>query len=163
MLTKMLGHASVATAAVLGVGLGAWLFAAPPAGALVDTAHIISGGAGIGGGTIFLTPSGAGYSADFPSAGLGESVAQVPFPAGTLSKLRVKLFTENAPSGGSVSVMVRVNGANTTVTCSLPASGICTSGTKTKAVNNNGLVAIRVTSNLADAGNVAIAYTLQLD
>jgi hypothetical protein len=153
----------MAAAALAGAGLGAWLFAGPPARALENNSQIISGGVGIGGGTVFVTPSGPGNSADFPSAGIGESVAQAPFPAGTLSKLRVKLFTQNVPTGGSLSVMVRVNGADTTLTCSLTASGVCTSGNKTKSVNNNGLVALRLTSDLTDAAHTQVSYTLQFD
>jgi hypothetical protein len=155
MNTRMLSYVSVAAAALAGVSLGAWLFAGPPARALEDTAHIIVGLAGVGGGTGFLSPSGGGFNT--------EAKSQTPFPAGTLSKLRVKLTTDNVPTGGSFTLMVRVNGADTNLTCSLTASGICTSGNKAKALNNNGLVGIRIDSDLTDAGGTAVTWSFQLD
>jgi hypothetical protein len=155
MKTNLLGYGSVTAAALGGMGLGAWLFAAPPVRALEDTAQIIAGSGSAGTGTIFAAPSGSQYVAEAP--------ASVPFPSGTLSKLRVNLTTQNVPTGGSVSVTVRVNGADTNVTCSLAASGICTSGNKAKALNNNALVALRVTSDLADAGTQNFTYSFQLD
>ena len=96
-----------------------------------------------------MAPSG-------PGTGFGESFAQTPFPAGTLSKLRVRLITQNVPTSGSLTAMVRVNGADSTLTCTLTETGVCTSGNKTKAVNNNGLVALQITSDLADAGNTSV-------
>jgi hypothetical protein len=162
MKTKLLGYASVAAATLAGVGLGAWLFGGPPARALEDAAQIITGG-GSAGGTIFMVPSGSQYGPDSPGPGLGESSASVPFPSGTLSKLRVNLTTGNVPTGGSLTVMVRVNGADTNLTCTLTASGICTSGNKAKALNNNALVALRVVSDLTDAGGQNLTYSLQLD
>jgi hypothetical protein len=158
MNTRMLSYGSVAAAALAGVGLGAWLFAGLPARALVDTAHILAGKVEVG-GEAFVIPSGSAVD-----IGLGESFAQVPFPAGTLSKLRARLMTTNVPAGGSLSVMVRVNGADTNVTCSVAAAGgICTSGNKAKALNNNALVALRITSDLVAAGNTFVFYTLQFD
>jgi hypothetical protein len=154
--SKMLSYVSIAAAALAGVGLGAWLFAGPPARALEDTAHIITGATGVGGGTSFLAPSGTSFGAT-------ESKAQTPLPAGTLSKLRVKLTTDNVPSAGDLTVMIRVNGVDTNVTCTLAASGICTSGNKAKALNNNALVTLRITNNLTDAGGTAVSYSMQLD
>jgi hypothetical protein len=156
MMSKTFSYISFAAVTMAGGALCAWLFAVPPARALVDTAQILIGSNGIGGGTIFMSPSGT-------SASVTESRVQVPFPAGTLSSLRVRLVTENVPTGGSLSAMVRVNGIDTTLTCSLVASGICTSGNKQKAVNNNGLVSLRVDSDLADAGITTMLFSLQFD
>jgi hypothetical protein len=155
MKTNLLGYGSVAASALGGVALGAWLFAAPPVRALEDTAHIIMGGTGIANGSSFVSPLGNGYG--------NEAKAQTPFSAGTLSKLRVKLTTDNVPTAGAVTVVVRVNGADTNVTCSLTASGICTSGNKAKALNNNALVSMRITNDLTDAGGTVVTWSFQLD
>jgi len=165
MMTRTLGHVSAGAGAAFTVCLSAWLLAAPPAGALVDTAHVVSGGSTLGRGLTRFTAPGLAtiYQADFLGAGLGESAAQILMPAGTLSKLRVKILTEAAPSSGSFTAMVRVNGADTVLTCQLSATGQCSSGNKSKALSNNALVAVRVSNNFPDSGAVAFSYTLQFD
>ena len=166
MLSKMLGHVSVVTAALLGVGLGAWLFAAPSARALVDTAHVVGGGGAVGEATTNFQSPGLGniYSNDFPAAGLGESAAQMLMPAGTLSKVRVKITTTTAPSSGAFTLMVRVNGADTVLTCQIPfGSTQCSTGNKTKGLLTNSPLAVRVTNNFVSSGNIAFTYTMQFD
>jgi hypothetical protein len=165
MLTDKFRHIPLATSAtVLMAGLGCWLLATPRAGALVDTAHVLSGGGTIGAQTLFTSPGNStAIGIDFPAAGLGEIGAQVLMPAGTLSKLRVKITTETAPSSGALTVMVRVNGADTVLTCQLAATGQCSSGNKVKGLANNSPLAIRVANNLVDSGQVAYTYSLQFD
>jgi hypothetical protein len=166
MVTRILGYLSLAAATMVGGALGAWLFAAPPARALVDTAHVISGGTTTGGvASPFFTAPGLGNIYIATGFGnQGEEAAQVLFPAGTLSKLRVKLTTENAPTSGTFTLMVRVNGTDTNLTCSLTEAGTCSAGNKVKALNNNALLAIRVTNTLnAGAGAQAFTYSMQFD
>ena len=165
MLTQRLRHVLLGPAGkVLGVGLSVWLLAAPPAAALEDTALVLMGGqATTGGQTRFLAPGTPfNQTADFPGVGLGEQSVQLRLPKGQLRDLRVNLTTETVPTGGSFTLMVRVNGANTLLTCSVAATGDCNS---TKKVNlaAGSRVAIRTVNTLTDAGNTIFTYTLIYD
>jgi hypothetical protein len=165
MMTRMSAFLSIASAAMFGVGLGAWLFAAPPARALIDTAHVLSGGSTLGEFQTRFTAPGlaAVYDPDIPAPGLGEGAAQIVMPAGTLSRLRVKMQTAAFPTIGSFTAMVRVNGADTALTCSLNAPGTCSTGGKVKGLNNNALLAVRVSNTFTDSGAITFSYTLQFD
>ena len=167
MMTKMLRHVPMAAAVtVLVAGLGVWLLATPPARAVVDTAHLISGGSNQSEGVTAWTAPGLAntYTTDFPSAGLGESSAQLNMPAGTLSRLRVKVTTAAAPASGSFTLMVRVNGADTTLTCSVAGTGQCNAGNKVKGLLNNSLLAIRTSNTFTGTGgSIGYTYSMLLD
>jgi hypothetical protein len=150
---------------VAGIGFGAWLLAATPAGALNDNEQLLSGsGTSIGGATLWSSPGGTQYPDNFPAPGKGESAAQLRMSAGVLSALRVKLTTQTTPSSGTLSVRVRINGANTALTCTVTAGGNCNSpnGT-TVAVAANDKLAVRISNNFPGGNDIAYTYTLQFD
>jgi hypothetical protein len=151
------------TALLLGIALGPWPVTG--ANALEDTTQLLTGGnSGSAGGTRFTAPGlGNTYNADFPGTGLGESAAQIRMTAGVLSKLRVKVVTEGTQDSGTVTVMVRLNGADTELTCSVGiAGGECGAGGKSITILNGDLLAIRVASTYNE-GFWAYTYTLLYD
>ena len=165
MIIDNLRRIPIATSAtVLMAGLGIWLLATPRAGALDDTSQVLTGGHLMQAGQIVLTSPGytqAQAESDFNNQ--GEAFVQLLMPAGTLSKLRVKVTTATAPTSGSFTLMVRVNGADTNLTCTVNGPGTCSTGTKVKALANNSRLAIKTTSNFVDAGTIGYTYTMQLD
>jgi hypothetical protein len=165
MLTDKLRHVPLATSAtVLMAGLGCWLLAVPRVGALEDTSQLITGGHLMAAGQIVLTSPGFTQALAADQFGnQGESAVQMLMPAGTLSKLKVKVTTESAPSSGSFTLMVRVNGGDTNLTCTVNGPGTCSTGNKTKALSNNSLLAIKTTSNFVGANTIIYTYTVQLD
>jgi len=151
--------------ATLGVVLGVVPVALTPADALNRERQILSGGFNQGpSATLLYTAPGwtTALDANYPNTGDGENAAQLRMPAGTLSRLRVRVRTQNAPTSGTLTVMVRINGANSTVTCSVSGTGNCNSPNAV-AVPNNGRFAIQVNSTLADEGNWTLTYTLEFD
>src|SRR5262245_28516066 len=100
-------------------------FAAGPAPALDDAKQVFTGGnSGSGPSTRYSAPGiGNIYPIDFPSTGKGDAAAQIRMPAGTLSDLRVRVQTEGTATTGSVTVKLRVNGVDTTMSCSLGING----------------------------------------
>ena len=56
---------------------------------------------------------------DYPDTGEGEAATQIRMAAGTLKNLRVHVQTQNVPSGGSLIATVRINGADTALTCTV--------------------------------------------
>ena len=59
--------------------------------------------------------------------------------------------------------MVRVNGADTPLTCSLAGTGECNAGSKVKGLNNNSLLAVRASNNFVGSGVLSWNYTMLLD
>jgi len=160
MFTQQLRHVPLGPfGKVMGIGMGIWLLVTPAA-----AQQVLSGmNSTTENSTRFTAPGGGNqFTADFPGAGLGEQAAQILMRAGTLSKLKVRVTTATVPSSGTFSVMVRVNGIDTALTCSVAATGQCSTGTKTKALANNSLLAIRASNNFVDAGALAYTYTLLL-
>jgi hypothetical protein len=172
MLIEKLRHVPVvASATVLATGLGVWLLATPPVRAIDNPLQIIAGGSSQAegstqGGTVtnWTSPGLANvFGPDFPNTGLGEQSAQLNMPAGTLSRLRVRVTTQNAPSSGTFTLMVRVNGADTQLTCTLNGTGECNAGNKVKGLNNNSLLAVRASNNFVGSGTFAWNYSMLLD
>jgi hypothetical protein len=165
MFTDKLRHVPMGlSATVLMAGLGCWLLAAPLARALDDTSQVLTGGHLMAAGQIVLTSPGftqAQAESDFSNQ--GEAFVQMLMPAGTLTRLRVKVTTETAPSSGSFKLMVRINGADTNMTCNVTGPGMCTTGTKVKTIPNNARLAIKTTSDFVDAGTIGYTYTIQFD
>jgi hypothetical protein len=160
---KRLRHVQIGLVgkATMGIGLAAWLLAAPPAAA----AQLLIGNVNAtADSTRYSAPGGQNqYTIDSPGVGLGEQAAQVRMLAGTLFKLRVRVTTQNVPDSGTLEVMVRVNGTNTQLKCSVAGSGECSSGGKTKAVTNSSLMAVRISNDFVNPGSIAVTYSLFLE
>lgn len=86
-----------------------------------------------------------------------EKLAQTRLPSGKISKLKVNVFFPPAPNpGGNGAFMVRLNGANTALGCSVITTGKTASCSSNAVVNvpNNGRLDIRLT-NTSGNGNSA--------
>jgi hypothetical protein len=83
-------------------------------------------------------------------------------PAGSLSRLRVNVVTQNVPSSGFLRVMLRINGANTTLTCIVTGTGVCNRNPAV-AVPNNAMVTFRASNNFVGSGFVAWSATMEFD
>lgn len=155
------GNALFRVAAVVGgVIVSVWLLTATPSGALVDTSQVLSGGNFVSNtDTYWTSPGAAQIGVATHGLAMAESMVQLRMPEGVLSTLRVKITTQNVPSSGSFTVMVRKNGVNTVLTCQRTASGDC-NGPGSVAFANNERLAIRVTNSFVGAGNVGYTYTL---
>ena len=135
------------------------------AAALTDGQQLLVGGtSGSASGTRYGAPGLANtYNDDFPATGLGESAAQIRMTAGTLGKFRLAVVTEGTATSGTVTVTVRLNGANTVLTCSVGTDGgDCGSGGKAIAIADGDKIAIRVVSTL-DVGFWTYSYTMIYD
>jgi hypothetical protein len=167
MIFRWLRYIPFKTPAVIaGLGLAVWLLAAPQAGALSNRQQILIGGGSFGGvSPIYTSPGLANlYGQDFPSTGKGETAAQARMSGGgVLSVLFVRLQTQNVPSSGSLTVTVRVNGADTAMTCTVGGSGQCAYTASTVTINNGDRLAIQVTNDFTGAGNLAFNYSLLFD
>jgi hypothetical protein len=152
---------------VLGLGLALWSFAAPPAGALNNRQQILSGGSSLN--STITTAWGApglqnAVTDDWPAAGLGERSTQIRMSGGgVLSLLWVRITTQNVPSSGSLTVTVRVNDADTTLTCTVLASGQCQTGAASVTIPNGARLAVRLDNAFVGAGNFSYTYTMLLD
>jgi len=166
MLMQQLRHVLLGPIGkTMGIGLGVWLLATPPVAAVENTAQLLSGGIGaVEGQTRYTAPGSVhNLTPDSPGPGLGEQAVQIRIPKGQLRDLRVSVTTESVPSSGSLTVMVRLNGANTLLTCSVTQTADCNS---IKAVNVPGggsRLAIRHSNNFVDAGSILLSYTLIFD
>ena len=147
-------------AAILAAGacFGSWLPAPTPAKALEDASQLLSGGIiGMAAGqTSFSAP---GVAAISPGQIKGESSVQIRMPAGQLRNLRVRLTSVTVPSAGVLTVVVRKNAANTTLTCELTQAGECASNA-TVAIADNDKLSVRVINNFTGSGLMALTYTL---
>jgi len=145
-------------------GLAGWLLATPPVRALVDGQQLLSGlQSATENSTRFTAPGGGNqFLTDFPGAGLGEQAASIRMPAGTVGALRVNVTTQNVPDSGTFSVMVRLNGADTLLTCQVAGTGFCTKLANV-TVRNNDLLAIRASNNFVNAGSMTYSYTMTYD
>ena len=144
---------------------GAVLTAATPARALDDGEQLLVGGnSGSAGGIRYTAPGLANiYGADFPGTGLGEQAAQIRMTAGTLEKLRVNVVTQGNATSGNVAVTVRINEADTVLTCTVgTAGGDCGSGGKSIAIANGDKLAVEVASTL-DAGFWSFTFSMIYD
>jgi hypothetical protein len=145
----------------LGIGLALCMLAAPPAAA----AQLLIGGSSTTENSTRFSAPGLGnqYTADFPGTGLGEEAAQVRTIVGTLSKFRVRVRTATNPSAGSFTVTVRVNGADTQLTCTLNGPGDCSAGNKVKALTNSSLLSVSASNDFADAGSITYSYSMMFE
>jgi hypothetical protein len=151
--------------ATLGVGIATGMLLMSPARTLEDNRQILSGGNSVGPGAILFSGPGMSniYNANFPGPGQGEGAAQIRLPPGELTALRVNVHTENPPTpGGKLNVMVRVNGTNSKLSCSVAGPGDCTS-MNTVILPKESRVTIRVTNTLIDAGFVTFTYSMTYD
>ena len=138
---------------------------AGPAAALDDGQQILAGGtSGSGAGVRYGAPGLANtYNLDFPDTGLGEVAAQIRMTEGKLSKFRVSVATQGNATSGSVTVTVRLNEADTVLTCTVGTDGgDCGSGAKSVNVVNGDRLAVEVDSTL-DQGFFAYSYTMLYD
>ena len=148
-----------------GMGLAVWFLAAPPAEALNNRQQLLLGGGNWGGvSPVFSAPGMPIVGNDFPSAGMGETGVQVRMSGGgVLSVLFVRLRTQNVPSSGSLTVMVRINGADTAMTCQVFGSGQCAFTASTVTINNGDRLALRITNDFVGAGSLIVSYSMLLD
>ena len=148
----------------LGLAAALSLATAVSAHALSDTKQImVAGTSQVEGGLSYAGPGMSNvFGADFPNTGLGEQAASVRMPAGSLSRLRVNVVTQNTPSSGFLRVMLRINGANTTLTCIVTGTGICNRN-QTVAVPNNALVTFRISNNFVGSGLLTWTATMEFD
>ena len=93
------------------------------------------------------------------SGGKGESAVQIRMPAGTLRRLRVKLTTQTVPSAGILTIVVRRNGNNTTLTCELSKAGECGSN-EVVAFAENDKLSVRMINNFTGSGVMGLTYVL---
>ena len=152
----------------LGIGLGFWLLTPPPLAALPDTQLYLTGGQSTAGdpdtpsvryvapGTLFNN------SIDFPGTGLGEMAVQMPMRQGRFKRLDVNLTTQNVPASGTFTLMVRRNGVDTAMSCSLTVSGTCSS-TNNVAFNNGAKLSLKWTNSMDSPGNSQFTYVLVYD
>ena len=143
----------------------AMLVVAAPARALDDAQQLLVGGNSGSASSVRYTAPGLAniYGADFPGTGLGEQAAQIRMTAGTVGKLRVNVVTQGTATSGGVTITVRVNEADTILTCAVgTAGGECGSGGKAIAVANGDRLAVKVASTL-DQGVWAFTFTLIYD
>ena len=128
-----------------------------------DVRQILSGGFNQGGAfTNGFTGPGwtTTLSPNYPDSGEGEAATQIRMVAGTLKNLRVHVQTQNVPSSGSLTLTVRINGANTALTCTVTATGDCTS-TASVSINDNDRLALEITNSFPDEGNWTLTYSIQ--
>jgi hypothetical protein len=159
---------------VYGVGVGVW-FLVTPAGALNNRQSILTGGFYVG-----LTKSGPSitrqplvytapgllyaYGPDEPALGRGEQAAQLRMTGGgVLSSLWVKVITQSVPTSGSLVATVRINGADTALTCQVFGTGQCQSGAATVAVPNGARMAVAVAHDFVNEDRIALTYSMLLD
>jgi hypothetical protein len=163
---RLSGVATGAMLVTLGVWLGAWLFS-PPARAVVDSRQLLSGGSSMTAGNTFWSAPGLQntFTNNFPATNRGERASQIRISdGGVLYKLRVRVTTENVPGGGSATVMVRINDADTALTCSVAGgTGECNTGETTVNVPNAARLAVRTTNNLVNPGSFTVVYSMLLD
>ena len=147
------------------VALAAMVLGSRVAAAAGATDRVLTGGFSSGTTSPAWTSPGLSnvYGNDFPETGAGESSAQMRMPEGILRRLRVSLKDRNQTSG-TVTVMVRLNGADTALTCTVNVVGICgTPAGVEVAMNAGDLLAIRVDNNLTNEDGVLLTYTIQFD
>ena len=65
--------------------------------------------------------------------------------------MRVKLTTQTVPSGGILTIVVRRNGNNTTLTCELSKAGECGSN-EIVAFAENDKLSVRMINNFTGSG-----------
>jgi hypothetical protein len=152
---KAFSVTAILTAAAL---FGSWLLAPTPAKALEDASQLLSGGI-LGmttGQTYFSAP---GVPAISTGQIKGESSIQIRMPAGQVRNLRVRLTSVTTPSAGVLTVVVRKNAANTTLTCELTKAGECASNAIISFADNDKL-SVRVINNFTGSGLMGLTYTL---
>lgn len=132
--------------------------------ALDDARQILTAGSSQGQGTVQFTGPGMSnvYTPDFPNTGLGEQAASIRFPAGSLSNLRVNVVTSSAPSSGMFRARVRINGADTTLSCMVTGTGICTR-VPAIVVHANDLVTLKVENTFVGSGSLAWTASMEFD
>ena len=147
---------------VAGVCLCLCLFIAAPT--VSQAAQVLSGGGVMADpGVAFTSPGLLLYDANIPVPGAGEKAVQLRMPPGTLSRLRVRVITGNVPSSGSLSVTVRINGADSVLTCSVAGTGNCSNAGSVTLPTANKRLSIRIANGLVAAGNTAFTYTVEFE
>ncbi len=112
-----------------------------------------------GAGGVFTATPGIFYSPSNHFFTPNETAAQQRMPKGALSTLRVHVDTDSIPTSGAFTIMVRVNGQPTLLTCTLTGPGDCDSGASVSFADDS-RVAIMVSHDLTDAGNINFTYTM---
>jgi len=154
--------------AVIAASISLLIAAVQPTTALAldDNVQLLIGGSNEGFTplTIFTAPGlTTAVVANSPGLGLGESAAQIRMVAGTLGKFRASVVPSGEANSGTVTLMVRVNGVDTELTCSVAvAGGECGSGGKTVTLLNGDRLSVRVVSTL-NMGSFAYTYTMTYD
>ena len=121
----------------------------PPATPQIFTGEVSAGGSAI----FFGAVTGVG------GASPTEALAQTLMPRDCVAQ-DLQVSTTPALAGGeSIVITLRVNGADTTVTCTVPAGGaVCNSGTATQALTAGTIVGMRV--DFVTAGTTSVRYGL---
>jgi hypothetical protein len=157
---------------VYGLGVGVW-FLVTPADALNNRQGLLIGAgiispaskAGAAPALRFTAPSLSDtYDPDFPRRGLGETAAQIRMTGGgVLSNFWLKILTTNVPASGSLVATVRINGADTALTCQVFGTAQCNSGPATVNVPNGARLSVAFASDFPDSGAMAFTYSMLLD
>jgi hypothetical protein len=96
-----------------------------------------------------------------PIASSTENQVQMRMSPGTVSKLRVTMRTIGTLTGsGQLTATVRINGANTTVTCQMSAAGDCDSGTASVAVADDDRLTVMISNNFSGSPTIVVQWTL---
>lgn len=149
--------------------IGLWIPAALapiPAFALGDTMQLLSGGGTFADpGTGFTSPGLVYvYGPNDFGTNKGERAAQLVMPAGILSALRVRVLTQQNPSSGALTVTVRLNGADTPLTCSTVGTATCHTPPGASAnVSNNARLSVKIANTFVGAGNLSFTYSFLFD
>jgi len=102
------------------------------------------------------------YGVDFPNTGQGEQAASIRMSAGSLSNLRVNVVTATVPASGMLRVKLRINGADTAMTCMVTGTGIC-NRTSAVSVATNDLVTLMVYNTFVGSGVLSWTATIEYD
>jgi hypothetical protein len=129
-----------------------------------EVRQILSGGFNQGASlaTVYHAPGWVtALQPTYPSASDGENAIQIRLPEGTLSRLSIRVRTATAATGGSYVVTVRINGADTALTCTVTGQADCTTAANvTVPVNDGDRLALEITSTLANEGNNTVNYSM---
>ena len=72
------------------------------------------------------------------------------------------MLKSGCPDSGALTMTVRVNGADTVLSCQIAGTGFCTKNASV-TVRNNDLLAIRISNNFVNSGITAHTYSLTYD
>jgi hypothetical protein len=143
------------------------LAAATPAVALPNGEQLMSGGGQFDtvNATVYSAP---GVATVFDSGtAMEERAAQIFIWPGTLKRLRVKVRVDAPPTAGALIATVRMNGAPTAMTCTIPFNvfmgsfGLC--GFNPNVAIGGGWLAVQIADNFVGVSDMAVTYSFVYD